>query len=275
MSRFRCGSTYSARRADDATVVLLMHHIATDEWSDAPFIADLNRAYAARVSGDVAELPALPVQYADYALWQRELLAETGAEQLEFWRAAMADAPDELTLPADRSRPARPSGSGGTLQVELPTDVVVALQQLAGERQVSMLMVLHAAVAALLHRLGAGDDIVVGTPVAGRDESALSDLIGFFVNTVVLRADVSGNPTFDELLARVRTADLAAFAHQDMPFERVVEDLNPPRVAGRNPLFNVFIGYHRGDGEDAEMLGLPTRGAKPRSPLRCSISDSP
>ena len=126
----------------------------------------------------------------------------------------------------------------------------------------SMLMVLHAAVAVLLHRLGAGDDIVVGTPVAGRDEAALNDVIGFFVNTVVLRADVSGNPSFDELLTRVRAADLAAFAHQELPFERLVEALNPPRIAGRNPLFNVFIGYHRGDGDDAEMFGLPTHVAR-------------
>ncbi|KAA0084465.1 non-ribosomal peptide synthetase [Mycolicibacterium sp. P9-64] len=249
--------------ADDHTVLLLMHHIATDEWSDTPFVDDLNDAYRLRVAGDGTALPALPVQYADYTLWQRELLERIGEQQRQFWRTTLADAPDELTLPTDRPRPTRASGNGGTLQVEIPPETAAALRVLAAERQVSMLMALHGAVAVLLHRLGAGDDIVVGTPVAGRDETALHDVVGFFVNTVVLRADVSGNPSFEELLARVRTADLAAFAHQELPFERLVEELNPPRVAGRNPLFNVFVGYHLRDGEDTEMFGLPTQWSEP------------
>ncbi|GAB7066951.1 non-ribosomal peptide synthetase [Mycolicibacterium hodleri] len=248
---------------DDHAVVVLLHHIATDEWSDAPFVADLNRAYAARVVGTDPDLPDLPVQYADYALWQRELLASIGDERLTHWRAALAGAPDELTLPTDRPRPTRPSGVGGTVDVELPAEVAAAVRNLAAERQVSVLMVLHAAVAVLLHRLGAGDDIVVGTPVAGRADAALDDVIGFFVNTVVLRVDVAGNPSFGDLLTRVRTADLAAFAHQELPFERLVEDLNPPRVAGRNPLFGVFVGYHRRDGADADMFGLPTQWVEP------------
>ncbi|WP_029115226.1 non-ribosomal peptide synthase/polyketide synthase [Mycobacterium sp. URHB0044] len=257
--------------AGDHTVVLLLHHIATDEWSDTPFLDDLNRAYAARVAGDGTPLPALPVQYADYSLWQRDLLAVVGEEQRRFWRTALADAPDEMTLPTDRPRPARPTGAGGTLHVELPPETAAALGTLAADRQVSMLMVLHAAVAVLLHRLGAGDDIVVGTPVAGRDEAALDDVVGFFVNTVVLRADVSGNPSFDEMLTRVRTADLAAFAHQELPFERLVEELNPPRVAGRNPLFNVFIGYHLRGGADTEMFGLPTQWCEP--PVSAAMFD--
>ncbi|KAA0102330.1 non-ribosomal peptide synthetase [Mycolicibacterium sp. P1-18] len=245
--------------ADDHTVVVLLHHIATDEWSDAPFVADLNRAYSARVAGRAPDLPDLPVQYADYALWQHELLASIGEDRLTYWRAALAGAPDELALPTDRPRPIRPSGVGGTVTVDLPPEVAAAVRNLAGEHQVSVLMVVHAAVAVLLHRLGAGDDVVVGTPVAGRSDAALDDVIGFFVNTVVLRVDLSGNPTFAELLTRVRTADLAAFAHQELPFERLVEDLNPPRVAGRNPLFGVFVGYHRRDGVDADMFGLPTQ----------------
>ncbi|MBB5160708.1 amino acid adenylation domain-containing protein/non-ribosomal peptide synthase protein (TIGR01720 family) [Mycobacterium sp. AZCC_0083] len=257
--------------ADDHTVLLLLHHIATDEWSDTPFVDDLNSAYRSRVTGNGAELPALPVQYADYTLWQRDLLARIGEQQLQFWRGALADAPDELTLPTDRPRPARPSGAGGTLEVELAAETATALRVLAAERQVSMLMALHGAVAVLLHRLGAGDDIVVGTPVAGRDETALHEVVGFFVNTVVLRADLSGNPSFDELLARVRTADLAAFAHQELPFERLVEDLNPPRVAGRNPLFNVFVGYHLRDAEDSEMFGLPTQWSEP--PVSAAMFD--
>jgi amino acid adenylation domain-containing protein/non-ribosomal peptide synthase protein (TIGR01720 family) len=249
--------------AEDYTVLLLLHHIATDEWSDAPFLADLDAAYRARVAGSEANLPALPVQYADYTLWQRELLDGTAEEHLQFWRTALAEAPDELSLPTDRPRPARPSGAGGALHVPLPADTAAALRTLTATKQVSMVMALHAAVAVLLHRLGAGDDIVVGTPVAGRDEAALNEVVGFFVNTVVLRADLSGNPSFDELLTRVRTADLAAFAHRDLPFERLVEDLNPPRVAGRNPLFNVFLGYHLREGGDAAMFGLPTEWSEP------------
>jgi amino acid adenylation domain-containing protein len=252
VSVFRCGT-------DDYTVALLLHHIATDEWSDTPFIADLNRAYQSRAAGGATPLPPLPVQYADYALWQRELLARVGDHQRAFWRTALAGVPDEMSLPTDRPRPSLPTGAGGTLQVDLSAETAAALRELTAQRQVSMLMTLHAAVAALLHRLGAGDDIVVGTPVAGRDEAALNEVVGFFVNTVVLRADVSRNPSFDELLSRIRPTDLAAFAHQELPFDWLVEELKPPRVAGRNPLFNVFIGAHRGDGDDAEMFGLPTR----------------
>ena len=247
---------------EDHVVVLLLHHITTDEWSDGPFLTDLNRAYDNRTRenlAEMAELPALPVQYADYALWQRELLAQVGDRQLAFWRETLEGAPDELTMPTDRPRPSRPTGAGGVTEIGLPAETVAALRRTATERQVSPLVLLHASVAVLLHRLGAGDDIVVGTPVAGRDEAALDEVVGFFVNTVVLRTDVSGNPTFAELLARVRDADLAAFAHRDVPFERVVEELNPPRRAGRNPLFGVFLGYHGSDGGDAEMLGLPTQ----------------
>jgi amino acid adenylation domain-containing protein len=255
----------------DHTVVLMLHHIATDEWSDGPLLADLNRAYAARVAGTGTTLPELPVQYADYSLWQRDLLTVVGERQRLFWRSALADAPDEMTLPTDRPRPGRPTGAGGTLHVEVPPETAAALGVLVTERRVSMLMALHATVAALLHRVGAGDDIVVGTPVAGRDEGALDELVGFFVNTVVLRADVSGNPSFDELLTRIRTADLAAFAHQELPFERVVEELNPPRVAGRNPLFNVFIGYHLRGGDDTQMFGLPTQWCEP--PVSAAMFD--
>ncbi len=245
------------------TIVLLLHHIATDEWSDGPLLADLNRAYRARAAGQDPALPALAVQYADYTGWQHDLLDRLGEAHREFWRAQLAGAPDELALPTDRPRPKRPSGTGGTLHMDIPVDTAVAMRDSANRYQVSPLMLLHAAVAVLLHRLGAGDDIIVGTPVAGRDEAALDEVVGFFVNTLVLRADLAGNPTFAELLARVRTADLAAFAHQELPFDQLVELLNPPRVAGRNPLFNVFVGYHLRDGADATMFDLPTRWREP------------
>jgi amino acid adenylation domain-containing protein/non-ribosomal peptide synthase protein (TIGR01720 family) len=253
------------------TVLILLHHIATDEWSDTPFLADLDRAYRARACGAEPDLPVLEVQYADYTLWQRQLLEQVGENQLQFWRDALAGAPDELALPTDRPRPARPSGHGGTVHVDVPADVAAAVRSLAAQRQVSALMVLHTAVSVLLHRLGAGDDIVVGTPVAGRDETALSEVVGFFVNTVVLRADLSGNPTVEDVLNRVRTTDLAAFSHQDIPFERLVVELNPPRVAGRNPLFNVFVGYHRDAGEHTDLFGLPTSWQEP--PVAAAMFD--
>ena len=256
---------------DDHTVALMLHHIATDEWSDGPFLDDLNRAYRARAAGDDVSLPAMPVQYADYTSWQRDLLDAIGDRQREFWRATLAGAPDELTLPVDRPRPSRPSGAGGTLHVDVPAETVGALRKLTTDHQVSMLVAWHAAVAVLLNRLGAGTDVVVGTPVAGRDDAALDDVVGFFVNTVVLRADLGGNPTFDELLTRVRAADLAAFANQDLPFDRLVEELNPPRVAGRNPLFNVFVGYHLRSGGDTEMFGLPTEWCEP--PVSAAMFD--
>jgi amino acid adenylation domain-containing protein/non-ribosomal peptide synthase protein (TIGR01720 family) len=261
------------RHADArSTVVLLLHHIATDEWSDAPLLRDLDMAYQARRRGEAFAPEPLPVQYADYTLWQRELLSGVQDAQLEFWQQHLADAPDELLLPTDRPRPGVPSGAGGTVHHRVGSETVAALRRVGRDHQASLLMVLHTATAALLHRLGAGTDIVAGTPVAGRDEAVLGDVVGLFVNTVVLRVDTAGNPGFDELLHRVRDADLAVFANADVPFERVVETLNPPRIAGRNPLFNVFVGYHRRDGDDdAAMFGYTTDWHAP--PIHAAMFD--
>ncbi|MGW4488941.1 non-ribosomal peptide synthase/polyketide synthase [Amycolatopsis sp. NPDC004368] len=242
----------------DHVVAIVLHHVATDEWSDRPFLTDLTTAYEARVAGRAPELPALPVQYADYALWQEDLLDRLGSAQLEFWTTALRGLPDELALPTDRPRPARPTGVGRTVRAALPVEVARALPGLAASAGASTFMVLHAAVATLLHRLGAGDDIPVGAPIAGRTDAALDELVGFFVNTLVLRADLTGEPTFAELLARLREADLSAFSHQDLPFDRLVEELNPERVSGRNPLFQVMVGYHYRPDGDPDVLGLPT-----------------
>ncbi|MET7995456.1 non-ribosomal peptide synthase/polyketide synthase [Amycolatopsis sp. NPDC005232] len=242
----------------DHVVAIVLHHVATDEWSDRPFLADLTTAYEARVAGHSPELAPLPVQYADYALWHEALLDRLGSEQLEFWTTALRGLPDELALPADRPRPARPSGAGRTVRAGLPAEVARALHGLAASSGASMFMVLHATVATLLHRLGAGEDIPLGAPIAGRTDAALDELVGFFVNTLVLRADLSGEPTFAELLARLREADLSAFSRQDLPFDRLVEELNPDRVPGRNPLFQVMTGYHYRPDGDPDVLGLPT-----------------
>ncbi|WP_433609984.1 amino acid adenylation domain-containing protein [Prescottella agglutinans] len=243
-------------------LALVLHHIATDEWSDRPFLRDLMVAYAARTQGAAPEWAPLPVQYADFTLWQRALLGDTSdadsliSRQLDYWAGVLDGAPEELVLPADRTRPARPSFVGGAIELDLDADTTVALRALAREHGASMFMVLHAASATLLQRLGAGDDLPLGAPVAGRSEQGLDELVGFFVNTVVLRTDISGDPTFAELLARVKDLDLAAFSHADVPFESVVERLNPARTLARNPLFQVMVGYHSRTADPAPSPDL-------------------
>ncbi|MEV6395234.1 amino acid adenylation domain-containing protein [Streptomyces sp. NPDC051907] len=245
--------------ADDHVVAVVLHHITTDEWSDRPFLADLHHAYAARTAGRAPQWAApLPVQYADYTLWQDRLLAEVGQEQLAYWTRALGGLPEEIPLPLDRPGATRATGRGAVVRAALPDATAAALRDLAGAHQVSMFMLFQAAAAALLHRLGAGDDIPLGAPIAGRTDSAADDLVGFFVNTLVLRTDLSGAPSFEGLLGRVREAALAAFEHQDVPFDRVVEAVNPARAADRNPLFQVMLGYHHRPDGDPELFGLPT-----------------
>ncbi|RVW08080.1 amino acid adenylation domain-containing protein [Prescottella agglutinans] len=246
----------------EQVLALVLHHIATDEWSDRPFLRDLMVAYGARTQGAEPQWTPLPVQYADFTLWQRALLGDSSdgdsliSRQLDYWAGVLDDAPEELVLPADRTRPARPSFVGGAIELDLDTETTVALRALAREHGASMFMVLHAASATLLQRLGAGDDLPLGAPVAGRAEPGLDELVGFFVNTVVLRTDVSGDPTFADLLARVRELDLAAFSHADVPFEAVVERLNPARTLARNPLFQVMVGYHSRTADPAPSADL-------------------
>ncbi len=231
-------------------LVLVTHHIASDGWSMDVLMQDVARAYRARRAGrapDWPDWPDLPVQYADYALWQRELLGGDDnpdselSRQASYWTAALAGLPEQLDLPYDRDRPADPSFGGGQVSLRLDADLHRRLLGLARDHQVTLFMVVQAALAALLTRSGAGTDIPIGAAVAGRTDEATHDLVGFFVNTLVLRVDVHGNPSFARLLDRVRDADLAAFAHQDLPFERVVGLLNPARSASRQPLFQVML----------------------------------
>ncbi|MBR7831952.1 amino acid adenylation domain-containing protein [Actinospica durhamensis] len=246
---------------DEHVLVILMHHITTDGWSMGVLLQDLGQAYEARLAGGAPGWGELPVQYADYTLWQRGLLGgdqDRGSvlsRQSAYWASALAGLPEQLDLPFDRPRPARPSYRGGQFEVDVDGELHRALVELARGHGVTLFMVLQAGLAVLLSRSGAGTDIPIGVPVAGRGgDEGLHRLVGFFVNTLVLRTDVSGDPSFAELLGRVRDVDLAGFAHQDVPFERVVEVLNPVRSPSRHPLFQVMLGS---DEEAGREWGVP------------------
>ncbi|GAB2834987.1 hypothetical protein GCM10022221_37400 [Actinocorallia aurea] len=245
--------------------LLVLHHIAGDGWSLAPLARDVIAAYAARAGGAAPGWKPLPVQYADYTLWQQELFgaeddpAGLATRQLAYWTEALAGLPEELPLPADRPRPEQASYRGGTLRFALPARLHAALSRFARETRTSEFMVARAAFAALLSRLSGATDIPVGSPVAGRTDAALDDLIGMFVNMLVLRTDTSGDPTFRELLARVRETDLAAYAHQDLPFERIVEALNPPRHLGRHPLFQHGLTFQNNPEARLDLDGFSAR----------------
>src|SRR5690606_21339832 len=249
----------------DHVLLIVVQHIAADGWSARPLLRDLGAAYTARHAGSAPAWTPLPVQYADYGAHQRARLGSEDdpdsevSRQAAFWREALRGLPEELPLPTDRPRPAVARGAGDAVRTELSAELNARLRELAGSAGVSTFMVLQAAVAGLLTRLGAGTDVPLGTPVAGRDDAELDDLVGFFVNTLVLRTDTSGDPAFSELLSRARATGLAAYEHAGIPFERLVDLLNPVRSMSRHPLFQVMLAYQRGARTPPEMTGLRVR----------------
>lgn len=249
-------------------LVLVMHHSISDGWSWGIFFEELATLYAACIAGASNPLPELPVQYADYAVWQREWLAgpDAGA-QLAYWRDRLTPLPEPLQLPADRSRPAMRSHAGAVLSMQMTAQQISQLQALGRDEQATLFMVLLAAFKVLLHRLSGQSDIVVGVPVAGRAQVEIETVIGCFLNSLVLRTGVASGATFRQVLRAVRSTALDAYAHRDIPFEKLLEILHPERDMGSTPLFQVFFNLFA-SVHGVAILTLPGLQVEPLPPAR-------
>ncbi|SCY85738.1 non-ribosomal peptide synthase domain TIGR01720/amino acid adenylation domain-containing protein, partial [Rhodococcus erythropolis] len=270
----------------DYVLVMVLHHIAADGLSFRPLARDLLVAYSARSEKSAPAWTPLPIQYADYALWQREALGSDedprseSSRQINFWRRALADLPDQLDLPTDRPRPAIASNHGAKHHFQISERTTRKLNELARSRSVSLFMVLQAAYATLLSRLSGTSDIAIGAPIGGRGDQALNDVIGMFVNTLVLRTEVDPNERFEELLARVRESGLSAYGHADVPFERLVEVLSPARSQARHPLFQVALTAEISGRRELEFSGVKAVAAELEVPvakfdLELMVSENP
>ena len=241
----------------DHILSLTLHHIIGDAWSVGVFVRELVECYTAFAQGRTPTLASLPIQYVDFALWQRQWLESEDvlATQLGYWKERLAGAP-VLELPTDYPRPALPDFSGAQEFLTLPAAQVAALKELSQTEHVTLFMTLLAAFQLLLMRWTGQPDVVIGSPIANRNQVEIEGLIGFFVNVLVLRSDLAGNPSFRTLLQRARVACMGAYAHQDLPFEKLVEELQPERAPGRNPLFEVVLDYINTPQPSFELPGL-------------------
>lgn len=246
------------RLADDEHLLLLvLHHIIADGWSMGVLVNELAQCYRAAVHGQVAELPALPIQYADYAVWQRQRLDAVALErQLAYWRSALGEPQAPLELPSDRPRPAAMSGRGGRQRFQVERTTALALKKLAQQQGATLFMGLLGAFQIWLHAHSGRLDPIVGTDVANRDRSETEGVVGFFLNQLALRADLAGNPDFIELLTRLRAQVLEAYSHQELPFDKLVEALNPVRSLAHSPLFQVKLVLQNQPESPLEMPGL-------------------
>jgi len=248
---------------DEHVVVLVMHHISGDGFSLRPLLRDVVAAYSERSRGEAPAWTPLPVQYADYALWQHEVLgapedsASAASRQIAYWSEQLRDLPEQIDLPADRPRPEVATNSGGTHNFSIDAELHGALTELARAHGVTLFMLMHAVLATWAARLSGSRDIAIGTPIAGRGERALDDMVGMFVNTLVLRTDVRPDARFAELLDAVRRTDLAAFGHADVPFEHLVDVLSPVRSQAHHPLFQVVLTFEATGQRDAAAVSLP------------------
>ncbi|MET0453308.1 MAG: amino acid adenylation domain-containing protein, partial [Mycobacterium sp.] len=261
---------------DQYVVAIVVHHIAFDGWSLAPMVRDIAAAYSARRHGSAPDWAPLAVQYADYALWQQDSMGSESdpdsviARQLRYWCDELAELPALLSLPTDHVRPPMPSYRGDGVDVHIGPDTWAGVKQVAAAHHATPSMVLQAVVAVVLHRVGVGEDVVMGTPIAGRLDASLDDLVGFFVNTWVLRVGVKSQLRFSDVLHRVRQKALDAYGNQDVPFERLVEQLNPVRSTSHHPLFQVLTVFQNNvrpeglafDEVSIEPLAAPTRTVK-------------
>jgi len=237
----------------ESVLCVVVHHSAFDQWSLPILFRELDTAYCAAAAGRAADLGDLPVQYADYAAWQERTRDVRGVSGLDYWGETLQDLPDELPVLTDRARPADTGRRGFTVSRAVDASTVTAIKGACRAHRVTEFMFAQAAVALVLDRFGAGPDVPVGTPVSGRSDPAVADTIGFFVNTVVIRNDLSGDPTGGELLARTRGRVLDAFDHQDVPFEQVVDHVNPERITSRHPLFQTMVVYRNSRGLPATI----------------------
>ncbi|MET7878917.1 condensation domain-containing protein [Micromonospora profundi] len=244
---------------DEHVLLLVIHHIACDAWSMRPLLRDLETAYLARRVGAAPVWDPLPVQYADFVPWHEALLAQVGAAQRAFWRRQLATVPPEASLPSDRPRHTT-RHQGAVVSTRWDASIRSGVVSLARATGATPFMVLRSALAVVLNGIGGGAEVPLGVPVLGRDDVALDDLVGCFVNTLVLRTDTAGNPTFRDLVARTRENDLLCYAHQDLPFDQVVEELNPPRSPAVHPLFQIMVAMESADPPLPCWPGLTVTG---------------